>query len=262
MDQAEDGALPPIDDIPEARRDSHSEAPSPRLPRWWVNAVGSIVLLVGAVWLGQGWLSNHQRVRPIIGLADFPGLPSGDDSTVDNSLSDQLVPTQHTLLGHRPYEEAPADELTAITADGRIQLRSAAAEQFQAMAAAAYREGVTLVPLSGFRSEADQTYLFFGIKAERGQRAQTRAEVSAPPGYSEHHTGYAIDIGDSRHPETNLKAEFQETAAYAWLIESATAYGFELSFEADNEQGIEFEPWHWRFVGDRHSLETFYQEQE
>jgi D-alanyl-D-alanine carboxypeptidase len=50
-----------------------------------------------------------------------------------------------------------------------------------------------------------QQSLFFTIKAEREQSAAERAKVSAPPGFSEHHTGYALDIGDLAAPETELE---------------------------------------------------------
>ena len=89
-----------------------------------------------------------------------------------------------------------------------------------------------------------------------------RAAVSAPPGYSEHHTGYAIDIGDADVPATNLSPDFENTAAFKWLRENAAYFSFELSFPRDNPQNIMYEPWHWRFVGDRHSLETFYKARE
>lgn len=163
-----------------------------------------------------------------------------------------------TLLGHIPYEEAPADSLAPIVADGSILLRRAAAERFITMAEAAAAEGILLEPVSGFRSIDDQEYLFFEVKAERGQIATTRAEVSAPPGYSEHHTGYAIDILDGSRSDIGLVEAFETTDAFRWLQENAAFYSFELSFPRDNPQGISYEPWHWRFVGDRHSLETFY----
>jgi len=128
------------------------------------------------------------------------------------------------------------------------------------MRTAAAQAEVRLVPLSGYRSYDEQEAVFFSLKAERHQDAQTRAEVSAPPGYSEHHTGYAIDLGDGNQPQTHLDQSFGETTTYQWLASNAVKFGFELSFPPDNLQGVAFEPWHWRFVGDRHSLETFYQE--
>lgn len=79
-----------------------------------------------------------------------------------------------------------------------------------------------------------------------------------PPGFSEHHTGYAVDIGDGNAPHTHLEETFADTAAYRWLTAYAARFGFELSFPPNNPQGVMYEPWHWRFVGDSHSLETFY----
>jgi D-alanyl-D-alanine carboxypeptidase len=179
---------------------------------------------------------------------------SGDENLETDSTGD--------LLGHFAYEEAPIEDLIPITADGRLQLRRMAAVKFQQMVNAAQRDGVSLVPLSAFRSLQDQEYLFFDVKAQRGQVATKRAEVSAPPGYSEHHTGYAVDIGDGYVPAVDLSPEFENTAAFKWLEENAAYYNFELSFPRNNPQGINYEPWHWRFVGDRHSLETFYKARE
>ncbi|HIK38286.1 MAG: D-alanyl-D-alanine carboxypeptidase family protein [Geminocystis sp.] len=163
-----------------------------------------------------------------------------------------------SLLGHLPYEEAPAEELKPITRDGKIRLRKKAADKFLKMQGDAAREGVKLVALSGFRSKKEQEYLFFRVKEQRKQDTVTRAQVSAPPGYSEHHTGYAVDIGDGNAPGTNLSESFEKTEAFRWLRANAARYGFELSFPRHNPQGVSYEPWHWRYVGDSHSLETFY----
>ncbi|MDY7022601.1 MAG: M15 family metallopeptidase [Cyanobacteriota bacterium] len=173
------------------------------------------------------------------------------DSSEEEEVSDDL-------LGHFPYDEASSSELKSVTADGSIQLRVAAAQSYLDMADAARQLGIRLVPLSGFRTVEDQEYLFFEVKAQRGQNASKRAEVSAPPGYSEHHTGYAIDIGDADFPSRHLKVSFEQTKAFQWLEENAAFYSFELSFPKDNPQGVSYEPWHWRYVGDVHSLETFY----
>lgn len=162
------------------------------------------------------------------------------------------------LLGHLPYPEASRSQLKAISSDGRFLLRQAAADKFTQMQSAARQDGVILTPISAFRSIEDQNEVFFRLKEERAQGATKRAEVSAPPGYSEHHTGYAIDIGDGKVPATNLSTNFAKTAAFRWLEKNAARYNFELSFPQNNLQGVSYEPWHWRFVGDRDSLETFY----
>ncbi len=192
---------------------------------------------------------------------------SKEEHNLVTSNSPTETPTSQTplaktipenILGHLPYEEAPQSELKPITSDGSIKLRANAATKFKEMQAAARASGVILVPISGFRSVSQQEYLFFQVKEQRAQVTTKRAEVSAPPGYSEHHTGYAVDIGDGKAPATNLNQSFEKTAAYQWLVKNAPKYSFELSFTPDNLQGVSYEPWHWRYVGDTHSLETFY----
>jgi zinc D-Ala-D-Ala carboxypeptidase len=164
--------------------------------------------------------------------------------------------TEDSLLGHLSYDEAPASTLQTI--DGGLKLRSTAAQQFKAMIAAAKAAGIKIKTISAFRSVADQEKIFFEIKAQRKQDANKRAEVSAPPKHSEHHTGYAVDIGDATNSALDLKPEFETTAAFKWLQANAARYSFELSFPKDNTQGVSYEPWHWRYVGDSDSLETFY----
>ena len=147
-------------------------------------------------------------------------------------------------------------------ADGyEIRLREVAAKNYMSMEAAAKADGVDLVVISGFRTIAEQQQLFFDISKQRNQTPAQRAKVSAPPGHSEHHTGYAIDIGDANVASANLSTSFEKTAAFQWLQNNAAKYGFELSFPMNNSQGVMYEPWHWRFVGDDDSLKTFYKKQ-
>ncbi|NJL23081.1 MAG: D-alanyl-D-alanine carboxypeptidase, partial [Leptolyngbyaceae cyanobacterium SM1_3_5] len=144
---------------------------------------------------------------------DRPASPAvaGLDSSADRlAVSPVPSPTPApSLLGHFPYAQAPASSLAAIVSDGSIKLRQPAATRFVEMVKAANAQGVALRPISGFRSTAEQEHIFFEVKAERGQQVQQRAVVSAPPGYSEHHTGYAIDIGDGANPATDLQQSFQ-----------------------------------------------------
>lgn len=237
-------SVSPEDDIPEAMRDTPELKPRSRLkPR---------VLIIGAVGIGA--------VALLLGvLLSKPQSPTNVVSSPNPTTGNQLqAQDSDKLLGHFPYPEAPASELKPITPDGQILLREAAAQKYLDMSSAAAQAGINLVALSGFRSVTEQQSVFFDVKAERGQVATKRAEVSAPPGYSEHHTGYAIDIGDANTPATNLSPDFDKTAAYQWLEKNAPFYSFELSFPKNNQQGVTYEPWHWRFVGDRNSLETFY----
>lgn len=260
------------DEIPLAQRDgSNNSTSSNRFNReFWLlggTAVAIAIIAGGFVAWGTSPVAPTADPSPTAEIADATADSTTEPTEpVDGSETRPAAPANSsdeallddTLLGHLPYEEAPADTLRPVLPDGSILLREAAAEKFLAMVEAAAADGIDLVPVSGFRSIEDQEYLFFDVKAERGEEAATRAEVSAPPGYSEHHTGYAIDIVDGSRPEIGLVEAFETTPAFQWLQENAAFYSFELSFPRNNAQGINYEPWHWRFVGDRHSLETFY----
>jgi D-alanyl-D-alanine carboxypeptidase len=239
------------DDIPVALRDT-AEAPTKPKVSGKVLLGGLAALIMTALSIGglvALQLQQSSRAR---------SEPEESPSPVAQVSPPSPSPTGNTLLGHFRYAVAPLSELVPVTSDGGIKLRKAAAQAYREMEAAARQSGVVLAPISGFRSVDDQNYLFFGKKAERGQVASERAKVSAPPGYSEHHTGYAIDIGDANVPATNLSPDFDKTSAFRWLQANAAFYSFELSFPKGNKQGVSYEPWHWRYTGDSHSLETFY----
>lgn len=238
------GSAPSFDDIPMAEREV-VEAPSkPKSGRWlWVVLLGTIALATGT-WLAYQWYVSRSAATP---------APASSVSPVVSA-----TPSPENLLGHLPYSEAPQTELQSASDDGTVKLRAPAAKAFREMANAAAAEGVFLTPLSGFRSIAEQQDVYFRVKQERAQTPTERAQVSAPPGYSEHHTGYAIDIGDGNVPATNLSPNFEQTRAFKWLEANAARFSFEISFPQGNKQGVTYEPWHWRFVGDRASLETFY----
>ena len=174
---------------------------------------------------------------------------------------DKDVDSPPDLFGHHAFSEAPANKLRTIgrAGDGyEIRLHEAAAKSYLRMEADAKADGIDFVVISGFRTIAEQQELFFEISKQRNQTPAQRAKVSAPPGHSEHHTGYALDIGDGAVPSANLSTNFEKTAAFQWLQSNAAKYGFEMSFPPNNPQGVMYEPWHWRFVGDDDSLATFY----
>ena len=65
------------------------------------------------------------------------------------------------------------------------------------------------------------------------------------PGWSEHHSGRALDISAPGEPAA--EESFEATPAFAWLTTNAGAHGFTMSYPRDNPHGIVHEPWHWRF---------------
>ncbi|MHB8448721.1 MAG: D-alanyl-D-alanine carboxypeptidase family protein, partial [Rudaea sp.] len=80
-------------------------------------------------------------------------------------------------------------------------------------------------------------------KLERGQSMEQILRVSAAPGYSEHHSGRALDITASGFRA--LEEEFENSPAFAWLKKNSRRFGFHLSYPRRNRHGIAYEPWHY-----------------
>ncbi|MCV3212165.1 D-alanyl-D-alanine carboxypeptidase family protein [Plectonema radiosum NIES-515] len=246
------------EEIPPALRDTDTPEATPNQVRQFQPMVLVIGGVVGFIMLAviSGFL--FFLTAPKKTATSQPSPVSSTPGIAQTGTSVNPQDNADTVLGHLTYAEAPESELAPISRDGRIKMRKAAAEKYQAMVRAARSAGVILLPISGFRSVKDQEQLFFDVGAQRNQTPAQRAALSAPPGHSEHHTGYAVDIGDGATPATNLQTTFDKTKAYQWLEGNAARFSFEMSFPKDNAQGVSYEPWHWRFVGDRDSLETFY----
>ena len=127
--------------------------------------------------------------------------------------------------------------------DGRDKaLAPAAAKGWLAMRAQARTDGVELLLVSGFRSLEFQAVLIRS-KLQRGMKIDEIIRVNAPPGYSEHHTGRAVDIGSANCPP--LEDAFDRTEAFAWLGKNARRFGFSMSYPKANLHGFAYEPWHW-----------------
>ena len=160
----------------------------------------------------------------------------------------------HRVLGHLPYKEIPREKLVLV--EPHIEVHIDMRDSLLNMKKEAKKDGIYLVFLSGYRSVNLQKDIFYSLKSKRNQDATERARVSAPPGYSEHSTGFAIDIGDATQRETDFETEFENTDAFIWLKKNAAKFHFKLSFNKNNKY-IDYEPWHWRYEGSIEALKVF-----
>ena len=163
------------------------------------------------------------------------------------------------LVVHQWVVEANKLKLSPISIEGMNMhlARPETVQAFNKMAEAAKREqNIGLKILWAYRSGALQQQHFQAAQRKHGDRQGIR--WVAPSGYSEHHTGWALDIGDELNPKADDNPTFENTAAYRWLYQNARRFYFELSFPKNNWQGVGFEPWHWRFVGTTEAYNTFH----
>ena len=158
------------------------------------------------------------------------------------------------VLGHFPYKEAADENLIEI--QNNIFVHKGMYKSLKEMKDDAEKDGVYLVFLSGYRSIKLQKQIFYSLKSIRNQIASERARVSAPPGYSEHSTGFAIDFGDAYEREADFEESFENTSAFRWLKNNAAKYHFRLSFDK-KQTSVDYEPWHWGYEGSIEALKIF-----
>lgn len=165
--------------------------------------------------------SRHRTLLAELGIPDYYG-------------SEPLLPI---------YAEATELVEACPNIVGRMQsLTPGTAAAWLAMLDAARAEQIALVMVSGFRSMEYQAGLI-RKKLAAGQTIDEILKVNVAPGFSQHHTGNAIDIATPGYKP--LLEEFAESPAFAWLTEHARRYGFTMSYPRDNPEGITYEPWHW-----------------
>jgi len=123
-------------------------------------------------------------------------------------------------------------------------LHPAAKKAWRKMKKAAKKESIDLQIISAFRSLEYQKHLI-NNKLAKGINMEDILKVNVLPGYSEHHTGCAIDIGCKG--EAILEEDFDQSEAFGWLTENANNFGFYMTYPKDNTTGICYEPWHWCF---------------
>lgn len=168
--------------------------------------------------------------------------PYVDSELVDKFSIDMLVNKHHHLS-----EDFVPEDLVKISSDyaseSDLECSHIALNAFIEMYNAASKEGYNLVINSAYRSYQDQVDLTDLYLNSYGQSYVDK--FVAKPGYSEHQTGLAFDIG-SRNSRI-----FANSKEYGWMQDNAYKYGFVMRYDERYEDLTEFrkEPWHYRYVG-------------
>ena len=164
------------------------------------------------------------------------GLRSIDDPNSTWVVVNKLRPLA-------PIVYAPAD---LVDVGGGLQLRAEAAQAVAALRAEAAAAGLDVAVQSAYRSFERQQGLFGNATARFGVAG---AELrSARPGFSEHQTGLAVDVGGGG---CDIERCFGDTAEGRWVVANAHRTGFLVRYPAGSEPitGYQYEPWHLRYVG-------------
>ena len=156
------------------------------------------------------------------------------------------IPVEYCNSCNLPFCEEP-DQLVATELDFYDRPQQLTPESFAAWTAmklAAANSRVDIFLISAYRSAQYQADLL-AKKLSSGAAIEDILTVNAAPGFSEHHTGRAVDIGT--HGCGALVEDFENTTAFQWLKENSADFCFTMSYPRDNAFGIIYEPWHWCF---------------
>ncbi len=166
------------------------------------------------------------------------------EERVARCLEDLRIPREYPAARGLPLHREAARLVPAgVDIYGRDrQLTPEAASAWSGLQEAAQHDGITLLLVSAFRG-LDYQRQIFERKMAAGQPLEEILKVNAPPGFSEHHTGRAVDLTTPLCAP--LTEEFEATGAFDWLAREANRFGFAMSYPRDNPFGIAYEPWHW-----------------
>lgn len=211
--------------------------------------LGIILLLIAGA---LGWRALHDRsfrsspaknASSKQSTTSLPATPAFDKKRLSNDdpASTWVVVNKNRALNPLAFE--PSD---LVNVGNNQQLRKEAAAALAIMILDAKNQGLAIAPLSGYRSYATQVSVYNKEVAANGQ---TVADTeSAKPGYSEHQTGLAVDVGGGG---CGIEDCFGTTAEGKWLAVNAHKYGFIIRYQTGKEAvtGYRAEPWHIRYIG-------------
>lgn len=167
-------------------------------------------------------------------------LSSGNLILVNHEYAYRQTPNVESIYDNKTEGYAVVDYGVSLNAEAIAALNRMMGDFY----AATGKDDVTVI--SGYRDYNTQKSLY---QDDLNQTGLSYSMLVSKPGYSEHHTGLALDVGflDGR--------SFDGKDAYAWMGEHCSAYGFVVRYKGEktNLTQIDDEPWHFRYVGLPHA---------
>lgn len=230
-----------------------------------------LLALLLALLAAAGWIlwpkGERQPAAPEPSQAEVSSQPEPVSQAPESAPEPQPEPepkvatADWNLLLVNSTSRLPDDftvELESIV--GTFQVDTRIANNLRRMINKAREDGIDLKICSAYRPLERQQELFESRVQAYIDQGRTPEEadaetvkLTARPGTSEHSTGLAVDIVTESYQ--SLDDGYADTPAAKWLVANAADYGFILRYPRDKESitQIDFEPWHYRYVGEEHA---------
>ncbi|MBQ8534156.1 MAG: M15 family metallopeptidase [Bacilli bacterium] len=168
-----------------------------------------------------------------------------EDKIPARNLNNKFILVNKYYYLEEDYVPANLEELSNQYALNNMKMVKEAKDAFEEMSKEAKKSGLKIIAMSTYRDYAYQTDLYNNYVKKDGKEAADT--YSGRPGFSEHQTGYAVDV----YNDDKSYTDFHLTEEFKWMQENAKDYGFILRFPQgkENETGYQYESWHYRYVG-------------
>lgn len=215
--------------------------------------LGFVLLIAGAIFGANIFIERHKdkELIPTSSTSTTTASestsvtpePSFDKTAYSNSDPESIWVVVNKIRPLNPKDYAPSD---LVSIGNGQKMRAEAANALDQLIDDAKSAGYTISPLSGYRSYSYQVTVYNREVSNYGQ--EVADTESARPGYSEHQTGFAVDVGGGG---CNIDSCFGDKPEGKWVAANAYKYGFLVRYTTDKQDitGYRAEPWHIRYIG-------------
>ncbi|MFQ8707033.1 MAG: D-alanyl-D-alanine carboxypeptidase family protein [Thomasclavelia sp.] len=213
------------------------------------------LILIAGYGLGLNYVMEQKSVESQENVKNDVIKTDVTEVEKDKIINDELL----TLVNYK--NKVPDNwQVNLVPLNDRQSIDQRAYQALQEMLDNAKKEGMNIIVCSSYRTYDKQKQLFVNKVSEYLKKGYSYNEAQdaasmwvAKPNTSEHQLGLAVDLVSRDNQRLDKSQE--KTEEQRWLMENCQRYGFILRYPSDksNLTGVNYEPWHYRYVGKEHA---------
>ena len=189
-----------------------------------------------------------------VSVLTFPAAAAETEPESDLDYNPYLVLVNKTHELPSGWENVVHIDKVENSLGEELKIERRTSEAFERLRSDLLEQGVQIELDSVYRSVDEQQEIWDAWSADPELGEEYCKKYLAVPGYSEHHTGLAVDIflikdGEQIRENDDMIADTED---FAKIHELLPKYGFILRYLEGKEDvtGYAYEPWHLRYIDD------------